>query len=506
MTRPAIAPASTNRRALVLPGGGMRVAYQAGAVQALHQAGLRFSYADGTSGGLINLAALLSGVAPDDLVRRWRSLRPISFVSPQSPASYLGFPNITAFGDFDGIRKRVFPHLGVDLDRLKSSTGVAARFNVCDFASKAVNSLRQDEMSLNHLLAGISLPILTPAVETDGRTFTDAVWIRNSNLMEAVRAGANEVWVVWCIGNTPRFRRGILRQYVHMIEMSALGAFNAELAEVARLNAEIAAGGRPHGHGEPVVVHVIRPDLPIPLDPDYVAGRISGDALVDQGYRDAIAYLTRRAAAGSPLDNRATSTAEPGRGISFREAMAGRIVFGAEDTEAGGADPNGIPLVLRATIDIRDAAAFVADPGHRGEMVAHVYSPRLGGLLPAGRTNFQLFAPGSGPDEWLMVYEAGFVSNGRPYWLSGRKFVRRGPPWRLWRETTTLHVTLHEGDDAGGRQVAAGILRLGAWDFMALLAGLHARDCTGIGERIDAVFRFGRFFAGRLWRSYGLRG
>lgn len=47
---PPIAPDAPNRRALILPGGGMRVAYQAGAVQALHEAGLRFSHADGTSG------------------------------------------------------------------------------------------------------------------------------------------------------------------------------------------------------------------------------------------------------------------------------------------------------------------------------------------------------------------------------------------------------------------------------------------------------------------------
>ena len=39
------------RRSLVLAGGGMRVAYQAGALAALEEAGLRFHHADGTSGG-----------------------------------------------------------------------------------------------------------------------------------------------------------------------------------------------------------------------------------------------------------------------------------------------------------------------------------------------------------------------------------------------------------------------------------------------------------------------
>ena len=106
-----IAPEAPNRRALVLPGGGMRVAYQAGAVKALYDSGLRFSFADGASGGTMNLAALLSGITPDDLCRRWRGLNPVSFVSPRPLRAYFGFPVIGAFGDFDGIQHKVFPQL-----------------------------------------------------------------------------------------------------------------------------------------------------------------------------------------------------------------------------------------------------------------------------------------------------------------------------------------------------------------------------------------------------------
>ncbi|MCX7899241.1 MAG: patatin-like phospholipase family protein [Methylocystis sp.] len=502
--KPPIAPETPNRRALILPGGGMRVAWQAGVAQRLHEEGLRFSFADGASGGTMNLAALLSGQEPEALAKAWRSLDPKKFISPQGPLEYLRFPFMTALGDFDGITDSVFPHLGTDISRLKSATGVAARFNICDFADKAVVSLRQDEISLEHLLAGISLPIFTPAVEKAGRTYTDAVWIRDSNTLEAVKAGANELWVAWCIGNTPIFHRGALNQYVHMIEMSALGAFNAELEEIARLNAEIATGAKPYGHERPIIVHVIHPALPIPLDPDYVAGKVSSDALVDQGYQDASCYLASLNPQGSPLSNAATATPDPARGLSFSEVMTGRIVFGAATPQEGGADWNGVPVSLRATINIRDIAAFVADPEHRGEMAAHVYCPRLGGLLPARRTNFQLFSPSGDARLALMVYEAGIVIDGRPHWLSGKKHVRRGPPWSLWRETTTLYVQLHDGPDSSAPIVAQGVLRLGVWEFLSLLAGLHARDCNGFLERASTLYAFARFFASRLMRFYGL--
>src|ERR1043165_2890387 len=100
----AIAPAAANQRALILPGGGMRVAYQAGALKALYDHGLRFSFADGASGGTMNLAALLSGITPGDLCRRWRTLDVMGFVSPRPLSAYLRFPAVGAFGDFDGIR------------------------------------------------------------------------------------------------------------------------------------------------------------------------------------------------------------------------------------------------------------------------------------------------------------------------------------------------------------------------------------------------------------------
>src|ERR1700704_1649139 len=91
-----IAPPTPNRRALILPGGGMRVAYQAGAVKALYDSGLRFFFADGASGGTINLAALLSGITPDDLCRRWRNLDVTGFVSPRPFKTYLRFPAMGA--------------------------------------------------------------------------------------------------------------------------------------------------------------------------------------------------------------------------------------------------------------------------------------------------------------------------------------------------------------------------------------------------------------------------
>ena len=103
------------------------------------------------------------------------------------------------------------------------------------------------------MVAGVSLPIFLPAVESGGRTWTDAVWIKDANLLEAVRRGCDELWVVWCIGNSPRWGTGPLEQYVHMIELSANGALFGELAQIAEINERRARGEAVHGSTAPIV-------------------------------------------------------------------------------------------------------------------------------------------------------------------------------------------------------------------------------------------------------------
>ena len=252
------------------------MAYQAGVLVALEEAGLRFHHADGTSGGTFNLAMLLSGVSPEEACRRWRELKVLSFASVWPLRRLLAGPPYPALGTSTGIRARVFPALGVDVERIRSAQGMEGTFNVCDFASKECIAVPHTEADLDVLTAGVSLPVFSPAVERDGRKLVDAVWIKDTNVSEALRRGAEELWLVWCIGNHGVYRDGAFQQYVHMIEIAANGALQEELALVRERGARL---------------HVIRPRVPLPLDPDFFFGRVDASTLIAMGYRDAAAYL-----------------------------------------------------------------------------------------------------------------------------------------------------------------------------------------------------------------------
>lgn len=502
--QPPIAGDPAAARALVLAGGGMRVAYQAGAIKALVDSGMKFSHADGASGGTINLAALMSGVDADDLCRRWRLLPVKKFASLRPATEYLHATRMTAFGDADGMVKHIYPALGVAIDKIRSATGIHASFNVCRFDDKTIVALPHTELDMARLVAAASLPIFMPAVQAAGSTWTDAVWIKDANLLACVARGARELWLIWCIGNTPVWRNGAFNQYVHMIEMSAIGALNWELSTIADINARINRGETVLGHSSPIVIHIVKPAIPLPLDPDFFLGRIDAATLIDMGYRDARqALLSKRPA---PLDPSASQMREPGVGLSFRETMAGGFTLGIPDLQDKHVRTNAsASLAMHATIHIEDMATFVADPQHRADLTGHIDFAPFGMAIPAESGVFGLFSPSHDPKLVYMIYELAFQHTNQAYYLAGKKQVRIGAPWKLWRETTTLYTKLHKGRDASGPVVGTGVLRLGVADLLRLLRTVHATNAPTAKHALTAVWRFFRFFSVELIRIYFLR-
>jgi predicted acylesterase/phospholipase RssA len=504
--RPAPEPVSAApvtegpRRALILAGGGMRVAWQAGVIRALADEGLTFAHGDGTSGGIINLAMLLSGQSPKEMCERWRTLRVKNFVSFVSPEKYLKAWDMDALGDADGIVEHVFPHLGINVPTVRASTVMEGTFNVCNFTRKTNEAIPHSQVDLDLLVAGISLPIFMPVVRKGSTLYTDSVWIQDANLLEAVRRGAGELWVLWCIANTPNYERGVFRQYVHMIELSANGALFAQLEQIEQLNERIRAGEQVHGHSRPIVVHLIKPERPLPLDPDLYAGHITAGALIDMGYADACRYLASHGAQGLPLTPEITQMNAPAPDLTFRETMSGPLTLGESDPLAGAGKGRHTPLTFHATISVDDMEGFIQDPQHAARLVAHISYAPLGDYMPVKRGSFNLFKAGDDPNTRLMTYGMAFEHQGREYYLSGTKTIRddKGPD--LWRDTTRLYCRLHEGPDERGAVIGAGVLKLGLGDVLRLLSSMRSSR-EGLAG-VQAVARFGRYFMGTLWDVY----
>jgi predicted acylesterase/phospholipase RssA len=458
------------RRSLILAGGGMRVAWQAGVLCALEESGFAFGHADGTSGGTINLAMLLSGRAPREMSERWRTLRVRDFASPLELREYLRAPRLSGFAGADGIVHRVFPHLGIDVDAIRSARGIEGTFNVCNHAAKTNEAIGHRDVDLEALVAGISLPMLLPAVWRGRTPYVDAVWIKDANLMGAVKRGAEELWILWCIGNTPAYRDGPFHQYVHMIEQSANGALFEELDRIGDLNAAIRAGHSPYGQRRPVIVHVVKPHHPIPLDPDLFLGRIDAATLVAMGYRDAHRYLaTMEGDRGVALTPEATRMEELGVRVFWRERHAGPLGR------------------VHVVAEVPDAAAFAAR--REARLVGRVQARGVGdGLLRDGRAALEAGA---------LVYEGVFSAGGRELRLHGRREASRGASLgeRL-RSLRRLRVELREG--AGGALVGEGQLEPEGRGGTAPLPLPIVTNAPSLRRQLNTAASFERVMAGEL--------
>lgn len=446
------------RRSLVLAGGGMRVAWQTGVVQALTEHGLTFDHVDGTSGGIMTTGMLLSGLAPRDMAARWSDLDVRDFTSPLPLTDYLRGPwALPATGDADGLVQKVFPHLGIDCPTIRESA-VEGTFNVVDFVTKTCVAVPHTDVDPELLAAGMSLPLAMPPLRRDGKVWTDAVWVKDANVTEALRRGADEVWLVWCIGNSPYWGDGPLEQYVHMIEMSANGALFAEL-EAARQA------------GREFRLHVVRPRHPLPLDTEFYAGRISAATLIDTGYRDAWEYLEQAPADGIAKDASCTAMTEPPVGVRLTERLRGEL--------------DGADLTLTVTTEL--PLEQPATPGPT-RLVGHVDHEPWGGRLPLADGRVEV-------DGSVVAHRMRVRLDGEWLDLTAQRELADDDGLDAWADVSTIELRTGGG--------SATTLRLGPLDAARALASVEPVGAHGALDRAGALARLGRTGLRRVLTTYG---
>lgn len=424
------------QRSLVLAGGGLRLSYQSGAVRALLDHGLSFAHIDGTSGGSINLAQLLSGLSPEEACKRWRTLNTWHTLALMPVNRMVRGAMSTAMGGTSGMRDKVFPHLGIDVQSIRNATGVDATFNVLDYRRKVVRLLPHTEITEDFLIAGMSLPGVFEPVEVDGSLYLDTAFVQDANLMAAVERGADEIWLIWGLGNTPTYRGGPLRLYVQMLEMSANGALNVELDRIRRIN---------ETRETPIEVHVIVPSHPLPLDPALYTGTIDHATLIDQGYADAMSYLASRTSMpGTPPGPETLMMTESGPDLTYRERLSGELWGTAQ--VAG-------PIVINAAVTTAKGQTRASSRLSIG---------KLGTSMPARST---VRSPGG--------YEISFGDPGAVHHLVVTRSSDSHAP--------DFDVSLHTGPDATGPRIAAGSVRA---DSPAAIAKVLSLRVSGLGGKV----------------------
>lgn len=488
------------KRALILSGGGIRLSYQAGVLRALAEDRRTFQHIDSSSGGSLNNAMLFSGLAPEEMCDRWRTLNIRDTISLLPLKEYLQVNELTALGDSDGLRKKVYPHLGIDVEKINAARGLQGTFNLFNYDLKVNLALPHQELTTDFLVAGMSLPGTLPPVEIDGTPYLDSAFVLDANPLEAVRRGAEELWLVWALGNTGHYNGGAFGIYMNLLQIASNGGLNMQFDRILDLNARIERGEPAYGQTRPIRLHLIQPTYPLPLDPALYLGQIDNASLIDMGYSDARGYLARRGEEGVALAPESLRQISDGVGITFQETAQGGIALGETDPKADqGASTE---LKLHATVRIHDVERFISDPDHTGELFAHIDYPPIGTNISGWKGTFNLFEPAGDAATKRIVYEIAFDHAGESYYLAGVKEIRDNFGGDLWRDATRIRTRIHRGTDATGPVVATGVLTLGLQDVIHLVKSFHAIDTATFAEKKEAVLTFGRFFLGGLWDTY----
>ncbi len=196
-------------------------------------------------------------------------------------------------------------------------------------------------------------------------------------------------------------------------------------------------------------------------------------------------------------------------GIEFTERMSGFVSTKVgDDYEKGAkaAEAAGEALDFVLTIHASDMESFVADAEHEARMAGTVSAPGLSPKpLAVSEGRFNLFT--EDPDRVatrIMRYRMKLsTEEGREYWFHGFKEIHDDRGFDLWSDTTTLYVTLRDGPDEKSPAIGKGILRIAPDDFMRQLTTMRATDPPSDREALEAKVKFGRFFAGSLFDTYG---
>ena len=503
------------RRALVLPGGGLRLSYQVGILMALEEAGLGFQLMDGTSGGSLNLSMLLSGQRPAEMARRWRSLRLHDTVSFLPLKDYLLGGPLDALADGRGFRDKVLPQLGINFERIRSAQGVVASYNLLDYGAKAVAVIPASQIDADLVVAGMSLPGVFPPLRRDGRIYLDTGFVQDANLSEMVRRGAEELWVLWGLGNTGVYRGGPLHLYVQMLEMSANAALNLQLAEIQALNTRIAAGDSPYGQQRAISVHVVRPDHALPLDPELFTGRIDHATLIDMGYADGCRYLAKTGAASSgpagptpPLAANPSRMIDPLPGVRLQFEFAGELKLARDGSRrsarlmlcvhvhelAGFIAATDPQAALSGRLQLADAAGVQADAaGVQADAAGAQTDP-----VPVSAGSYrQITLPDRARE---IAYRMQWRNDeGRALTLQASQTLRDDAGPDLWRDLSTLSVRLFDGDALW----ASGELRLALPDLKRWLATVQATETGSASESVATVASYVKFLLRELRSVYG---
>ncbi len=240
---------TSRKKALVLSGGGGRGAYHVGVLRFLEEHEWLPNVVVGTSIGAVNGAAIASGHTARSLWALWQrletrdvqktNLNPLdgNFLLDTNPLRET--LQRDGWVDFARINSpEANSHLRVTATEVNSGHLHVFGNSPDVFPSK----MRKEPLSLDHIIASCSIPIVYPATHLHDNLYWDGATVANTPLGPAIDAGAEEIVVVIMTpwdddqAKSAETPHNLLTAASTTLEWALLASFQADLKMFRRIN------------------------------------------------------------------------------------------------------------------------------------------------------------------------------------------------------------------------------------------------------------------------------
>ena len=220
--------------------------------------------------------------------------------------------------------------------------------------------------------------------------------------------------------------------------------------------------------------------------------------------------IARDIGATFSYDFPATSASSSGStrpGVQFTETMRGYFSLNEKDDYSKGFEKGqkeNSPFEFTLTIRSEDVQSFIEHKDHEASMAGTMKAPELSAYpLMAYQGVFNLFVEdGENPAGKKMIYNIHLQSReGKQFYFEGFKDVRNDKGPDMWKDTTTLFITVYEGD-SNAKILGKGKLIIEPKDFAKQITTMKAINTRSKAEKFKAISSFGKFFAGNVFDSY----
>ncbi len=212
----------------------------------------------------------------------------------------------------------------------------------------------------------------------------------------------------------------------------------------------------------------------------------------------------------NPNANSDIRSLNPEIGFEFTETMKGYLTEQLTDAQAlydfiqkNDLIKQGDKLSFKLTMYIDSIKTFINKQDHEARAIGSITWNSSTYSVKEGR--FNLFILDSKDQKRKMLYSLPFEKDGDSYLLEGFKVISDDPGidvLEIWKDTTSLFVTIYKGKTNGDSVIGQGILYIKLKDFLKLAATFRVRHAQNPGESYYGMELFAKFFFGELWDTY----